>query len=189
MKALACMYLDVRVSGICNVPRRGGVILASNHQSFMDPVIIGTSLRRPLAYLARQSLYRNRFFGRMILALNAMPVPTAHFSPEALRRAVRLLRGGWPLVIFPEGTRTEDGKLLPLRRGISLLAARAGAPVTPVRISGAFESWPRHRLFPRPGKITIAFGPLLVYDSRTDTYDSFTKRLYQSLIGLGGGRR
>ena len=180
-------YFDLRVTGRRNVPRRGGVILASNHQSFLDPALIGTTLRRPCAFLARQNLYDNHVFGRIILGLNAMPVPRNHLSPEALRRAVGVLKRGWPLALFPEGTRTEDGQLQPLRRGLALLAVRAEVPVTPVRISGAYEAWPRQRRFPCRGKIGVAFGPLLVYDGRTDTYDSFTESVHCSISSLGGG--
>jgi 1-acyl-sn-glycerol-3-phosphate acyltransferase len=188
--ALLYRCYGLRVRGRHRLPRRGGVILASTHQSFMDPVILGVSARRPLAYLARESLFRSPAFSLVIHGLNAIPVSRDALSPEALRRAVRALRAGWPLVVFPEGTRTEDGSVGPLRRGIALLAARAGVPVTPVRIAGAFQTWPRHRKFPRRrGRIAVAFEPLLVYDRRTDTYDSFVKKISRALRGPDQGER
>jgi 1-acyl-sn-glycerol-3-phosphate acyltransferase len=177
----------LRAIGRNNVPRRGGAVIASNHQSFMDPWLLGVAARRPLAFLARQDLFASPLFGRVISNLSAIPVPRESLSPEALRRAVRALRGGWPLVVFPEGTRTHDGRIAPLRRGIGLLADRAGVPVVPARIAGAFAAWPRHRTLPRiRGRVTIAFGPVLVYDRRTDTYDSFTERLAHALAALPG---
>ena len=187
-RVLIEMTCDFRVRGARNVPRRGGVILASNHESYLDPILIGTALRRPTGFFARKSLYDNRFFGRLIWNLNAIPVSRDQLSPEALRRAVQALKGGWPLVVFPEGTRSADGRLKPLRRGLALLAARAAVPVVPIRVRGAYAVWPRHRHFPQPGRIRVAFGPPVVYDRRTDTYDSFTERMYRSLAGLGGGQ-
>ncbi len=180
---------DIKVSGGSVIPRRGGCVLASNHQSFMDPVVLGAAVKRPLAFLARESLFCHRLFGLVIRNLNAIPVATESLGPDALRRAVGVLTSGWPLVVFPEGTRTPDGSLRPLRRGVALLAVRAGVPVIPVRIFGAFSLWPRRRRFPRlGGRIAVAFGPLLVYDSQSDTYDSFVASISRALRRLGEGR-
>lgn len=177
--------MKVRVRGREHIPSRGGVIVASNHQSFLDPVLLGCASRRPFAFLARDSLFRSALFGGLIRSLNSYPVPRDSLSPEALRRAVAVLRKGWPLVVFPEGTRTRDGRMGPLRRGVSLLAVRAGVPVLPARIDGAFLVWPRQHRLPRSGKIRVAFGPLLLYDTRTDTYGGFTERIARSIAALG----
>ncbi len=184
---LCFAHYRMRVFGRRRIPRTGAFILASNHQSFFDPLVLGVSSRRPLAYFARRSLFSIPVFSRAIANLNAIPVPRGSFSPDALKRALAALRQGWPLVVFPEGTRTRDGRVRPLRRGIGLLAARSGAPVLPARIAGAFAVWPRHLKFPRiSGEIAVAFGPLLVYDSRTDTYDSFAARVSRAFADLAG---
>jgi 1-acyl-sn-glycerol-3-phosphate acyltransferase len=193
VRATALLYLEgfygLRVSGRRALPRRGGFVLASNHQSFLDPMVLGVASPRPLAFLARESLFQHPLFGLIIRKLNAIPVATDSLSPDALRRAVQVLKRGWPLVVFPEGTRSPDGRLHPLRRGVALLAVRAGVPVIPVRIFGAYAAWPRHRKFPRSrGRIAVAFGPLLVYDSQSDTYDSYVETISRALRRLGEGR-
>ena len=180
-------HYRMRVLGRGRIPRRGPFILASNHQSFFDPLVLGVASRRPLAYFARRSLFRIPLFSQVIANLNAIPVPRGSFSPDALKRALAALGQGWPLVVFPEGTRTPDGTVRPLRRGIGLLAARSGVPVLTARIAGAFAVWPRQRKFPRfSGEIAVAFGPLLVYDSRTDTYYSFAAKVSRAFVELSG---
>ncbi len=186
---LAIMYscFGLKVRGRPNFPRRGGVVVASNHASFVDPVAVGVAAPRPMAFLARHSLYRSPAFGKFIWRLNAYPLPRESTSTEALRRALKLLRGGWPLLVFPEGTRTPDGKLQPFRGGLALLASKGRVPVIPVAVRGSYECWPRSRRFPRPGKITVAFGPLILYDEKSDTYDSFTERVAGAVAALVQG--
>jgi 1-acyl-sn-glycerol-3-phosphate acyltransferase len=152
------LLFGYRVWGRGKVPGQGGALLVSNHQSFFDPVLVAVGLPRQVHYMARESLFRYSFFRWLIQSLNAFPLQREGVDLHALRETVHRLRQGELVLVFPEGTRTPDGDIWPLRRGVGLLARQAEVPVVPVVIDGAFEAWPRHRLWPRPGKIGVIFG-------------------------------
>ncbi|MGF1632892.1 MAG: lysophospholipid acyltransferase family protein [Phycisphaerae bacterium] len=140
------------------VPRHGGVMLASNHQSFLDPILVAVHLRRPTAFLARDGLFKNPFFGRLITDLNAFPVNQERGDLGAMRQAISVLQAGWTLNVFPEGSRTEDGRMQPIKPGAALVIKKACVPVVPIAIRGSYEAWPRHRKLPRPGNIFVLYG-------------------------------
>ena len=140
------------------VPRTGAVILAANHASVMDPPLIGCAITRPLNYLARESLFRFPVVGAYLRALNAVPVDRDGGGAAGLRAILdRLLKGGG-IVLFPEGTRTSDGRLQPARSGIGLTVIKSTAPVVPVRVFGTFAAWGRNRRCPRPHRIAVKYG-------------------------------
>lgn len=145
-----------------NVPKQEvkqrGLLIAANHQSFLDPVLIGGPLVRPVHFLARTSLFEVPGFRTLLPALNAHPVHRGRVDPEALRTTLRLLRNGETLLIFPEGTRTRDGRLGHFKPGAGSIAIRCGVPVLPVCIEGAFECWPRSQKLPRPRRVAVMFG-------------------------------
>ena len=147
----------VRVFGQLNVPRRGGVLIVSNHQSYFDPELLALGIERSVSFMARRTLFRNPAFGRLIAALNAFPVTLGGLDIAAMREAVRRLRNGECLVVFPEGTRTPDGEIAPLRPGILAIIERANVPIVPAVIEGAFEAWPRGST-PRTGEISVLYG-------------------------------
>jgi 1-acyl-sn-glycerol-3-phosphate acyltransferase len=115
------------------------------------------ALDRPVHYLARSSLFRPPLFGRLIGALGAHPLRRGRIDGSALRSCMQVLRGGEPLLLFPEGTRTRDGSLGRMRPGAASLAARCGVPIIPVCIEGAFQAWPRSRALPHPAPVAVAF--------------------------------
>jgi 1-acyl-sn-glycerol-3-phosphate acyltransferase len=147
----------IRVFGQLNVPRRGGVLIVSNHQSYLDPILLSLGVERSASFMARRTLFRNPVFGRLISAVNAFPVTRGGLDIAAMREAVRRLRNGDCLVVFPEGTRTPDGKIAPLRWGILAIVERANAPIVPAVIEGAFEVWPRGST-PTTGEISVLYG-------------------------------
>lgn len=173
-KALCHLILtlafDLKAYGTHNVPRRGGVLLVTNHQSYLDPAILGVPLRRMVSFLARSELFHNRYFGAMIRTLNAFPVQQGRGDTAAIREMIRRLREGQILNIFPEGSRSEDGELAPIERGAALVVRRAGTSVSvvPVAIDGAFQAWPRHRKYPRRHPIRVMYGPPLDIADRSD---------------------
>jgi len=154
----------LEVKGARNLPRKGGVLLASNHQSFLDVLLLGAASPRQVRYLARRTLWDSRLLGAWMTAVGAIPVNRERRGKEELRGVLETVRGGAVLGLFPEGTRTRDGSVGELRGGIGFLARRAGSPVVPVLIEGAFEAWPRGRRLPGPGRVRITFGRPVQYD-------------------------
>jgi 1-acyl-sn-glycerol-3-phosphate acyltransferase len=126
-----------RTEGAARVPATGPVLLASNHISGWDPLLVGLGCRRESHFLAKEELFRNPFLGGLIRAYNAIPVRRGASDRTALRRAVEVLRSGGVMLMFPEGTRSRDGRLREGRPGAAWVATTAGAPVVPVWITGS----------------------------------------------------
>ena len=147
----------IRFEGVDHVPREGPVVITPNHTSFMDPILVTIPIRRALHYMALEPFFRIRGLGALMRWARAFPIQEGEPDSPAVRRALRILREGEPLVIFPEGGRSPDGRLQAFRPGAFRLALVTGAPVVPVTIAGAFESWPAKRRLPRPGRITITY--------------------------------
>jgi 1-acyl-sn-glycerol-3-phosphate acyltransferase len=150
-----------RVFGQHNVPREGGVLLVSNHQSFFDPILATMALPRECNYMARDTLFRNYWFKKLISSLNAFPVKRGTADIGAIKETLRRLKSGGLVNVFPEGTRTQDGSVRPMQSGVVLIARRAGVPIVPCMILGAYEIWPRHATFPKPGPVIVAYGKAL----------------------------
>jgi 1-acyl-sn-glycerol-3-phosphate acyltransferase len=153
-----------RAVGVERVPAAGPVLLAANHVSFLDPPAIGAPVGRPLHYLAKAELFGVPLVGGLIRRLNAHPVAREGADAAALRLALSLLRDGHALLVFPEGTRGAEGVLRPGRAGVGMLAALAGAPVVPVFVEGTGRALPRGAAFPRPARITVAYGAPLYFE-------------------------
>lgn len=160
--------LGVRVFGRENVPKTGPALLLSNHQSFLDPVLCGMGLPRELDYVARNSLFRNRYFARYISSLNAFPIQRDQADLAAVRTIIQRLRSGRAILLFPEATRTSDGRIRPIKGGFDLIVRKANAPAVPVVIDGAFEAWPRTQPLPSLGRITVSYGkPVTPHQAKT----------------------
>ena len=150
--------LNIRVLGRGHVPRTGPVLLLCNHQSYLDPILCGLGLPRELDYVARESLFRNRLFGRYISSLNAFPIQRGQADIGAIKTILRRLHDGRAVVLFPEATRTVDGRIRPIKSGFALIARRAQVPTVPVVVDGAYEAWPRHCAWPSLARIYVMFG-------------------------------
>ena len=157
-QVLYSAFFNVRVFGRENVPLEGPVLLVSNHQSYLDPVLCGVGLARELDYIARDSLFQNPLFAWYIRSLNAFPIHRARADITALRTIVERLQRGRAVVLFPEATRTRNGRIKPIKGGFELIARRAGATTVPVVIDGAFEVWPRHQGITSMGPIRVMYG-------------------------------
>lgn len=165
-RAIAVLWLPVfhryRSRDIKHVPTAGAVILAPNHTSYLDPVVITYPLRhRRLYYLAWHQLFANRYFAALIRRLGAIPLDTDRRADRAaFEAALALLRDGEAVCLFPEGIRGWDGQLYSLQSGVARLAVASGAPIIPVAVSGTLEAWPRWRRLPRAFvPITVRFLP------------------------------
>jgi 1-acyl-sn-glycerol-3-phosphate acyltransferase len=151
-------YFRWRVFDPENVPLEGGVILASNHASFLDPPLVGAGLRRDINYLARESLFRFPGVGALLRSWNTVPVDRDGGGARGLKAILDRLLAGGAIILFPEGTRTKDGQLQPARSGIGLTVIKSTAPVVPVRVFGTYEAYGRHIKFPRPRRIMVKYG-------------------------------
>lgn len=144
------------------------VIVACNHASNLDPIVVGSFFPRRLRYFAKEELFRSWFLGTSIRALGAVPVSRADNASAAgaLKGFMKLYREGSDVLIFPEGGRSPDGRLQPLEAGVALIAAHERAPILPAFIKGSFDAMPPGLPFVRPSKITVTFGrPLRFSDA------------------------
>jgi 1-acyl-sn-glycerol-3-phosphate acyltransferase len=168
------------------VPSNGPVLVLSNHQSNFDPVLVGLACDRRLNYLARDTLFGFAPFRWLINSLDAIPIDREGVGLSGLKETLRRLKRGEMVLIFPEGTRTHDGELGPLKPGFCAIARRGEAPLLPVAIDGAFDAWPRWRLFPRYSMFRIVFGPPLAPEqllamSDAEIIEEIRRRMAQCL--------
>lgn len=158
-RILTTLLFDLKVYGMHHVPSRGGVLVVSNHQSYLDPVLVAVQLRRPMSYLGKSELFRNRFLAWLIRSLNAFPVRQGAGDVGAVKEMIHRLKAGHLLNLYPEGSRTEDGELLPIQAGVALVLRRADVPIVPCVIDGSYDAWPRGEELPRPHPIRVLYGP------------------------------
>ncbi len=182
--AIARVMFRVRYIGLENIPSDGGGILAPNHSSFLDPLIVACRVPRPMVFIAHQMFFDREPLGTWMRQAGGFPVATGGDSTASIREVVRALRNGRLLGMFPEGTRSWDGRLLPPMPGVGLLVSATDVPVIPVHVDGAYRAWPRHRRFPLPRRITIRFGtPVALADLRAKaTTDRAHRRDHQQAI-------
>ncbi|MDP6545588.1 MAG: lysophospholipid acyltransferase family protein [Phycisphaerae bacterium] len=185
LRVMMPIVWKTRVYGRHNEPAEGGVVYISNHQSFLDPMLIGFGLVRPLNYMARSTLFDNPSLGRLIASLNTFPVKRDTADSGALKEAMRRIKRGGQVLIFAEGTRTQDGKIAPFLPGVALLARRAAKWIVPVVIDGAFEAWPRTQSVPGWGRIAVSFGePLTQECARTFKAAPLVEHVRQIMIQM-----
>ena len=158
----------------------GGVLLVANHTSYLDPPIVGVSYGKKTAFLARKTLFKKGFFAWLYPKLNAIPVDQGGADMGSLKRIIKELKSGNPVLIFPEGQRSESGEMLKGEAGVGLVIAKSKAPVLPVRIFGAYEAFPRGSKFPKLfTRITINVGDMIKFGE--DELKTKTREGYQSL--------
>ena len=184
-RALFAAYFRWRVFGAENVPLKGGVILAANHGSFLDPPLIGCGVNRTICFLARESLFHFPGMGALLRSWSVVPVDRDGGGARGLKMILNRLLAGGGIVLFPEGTRTKDGNLQPARSGIGLTVIKSTAPVVPVRVFGTFEAYGRNHKFPRPHRVLLKYGQPLNFAAlraEAETCDkSRLKEIYQQV--------
>lgn len=165
------LYLGFKVVGRENVPRNGPFIFVSNHVSYFDPILLGTSVYRSLNYMARENLFKRSCFGWIMRQLHAFPVKRHGGDLGAIKKSLEILAKGNPLVIFPEGTRSKDKRLKYGKPGVGFLVSKANVPVIPAYVAGSFDALPR-------GPNTLKRRPVAVYIGAPVFFDSsyFQKR-------------
>lgn len=151
------LFFRLEAKGSENIPLKGGFILAANHVSYLDPPVLAAACPRVLSFLAKEELFKNRLFGHFLTSLNVFPLKSQASDIRSLRWAIKVLKEGKPITIFPEGRRTYDGKLDKPQRGVGLLAAKADVPIIPAFIDGSIRALPRGSNMIRLHKIKVYF--------------------------------
>ncbi len=180
--------LDVR--GQEHVPRDGACLVASNHVSFLDPLVVGVACPRRLTFMARSTLFAHPLLAAWLRGVGAISLRRGEADPSAVRTAIQLLRQGKPMALFPEGGRQVSGVLGAAKRGVGLLALLAQVPIVPVYVQGTFQVLPpsAHRL--HRAKIRVAFGPPIPYTTSSLPSTDLSKRqIYGQEEGDTSSRR
>lgn len=168
----------------------GPVILASNHESYLDPPLVGSASKRAIYFLARKTLQDGAFFGWLLPKLNVIPVDQEGNDRSALKALIRILRAGEGTLVFPEGERTLDGRLRPALPGLGFVIAKTLAPVVPMRIFGAREAWPRGSARVRFRPITVVIGEPIYFTAADlepagkDLYLRLSQRVMDAIAAL-----
>ena len=161
------IYNRLEVQGFDKIPRGMQVIVAANHASYVDPPLVGGVFPGRLRILAKESLFRVPMLGFFIRALGAIPVKRedGQKSGAVMKNLLTLLSDGKSVLLFPEGTRSPDGRLKPLEAGVAYLSVKTGVPVLPVYVAGSFKAWPKGKKFPRPSKLSLRAAPPIYPDT------------------------
>ena len=183
------------VEGVDRIPDKGSFLLIANHQSYLDPVLIQAVVPRPMYTMAKSTEFSNPLIGGLLKRLKSFPVRRFEIDPQAVRIVLRHLEAGRGVGIYIEGERTWDGRLKPPRFGTIRLVLKAGVPVVPCGISGAYDIWPRWHRRLRRGVVRIRFGEPLAFpalddrDAREAALPEARERLMSALARLSGAGR
>jgi len=181
------LFYNFHIEGIENIPQDRPLVMASNHRSYADPVILTMPMKRPVTYMAKEELFKNKLFGWFIRKLGAFPVKRGAGDMQVIDDSIAILNSGRNLVIFPEGTRSKDGKVGKGKTGVALIAAKSGADVLPCGI--IFEG---EKLKFR-GKLTLRFGKVIpaeeiaVEDASPKALKGVKKRIMEAITELVEG--
>lgn len=189
-RILARLFFGFRILHRERMIQYGPVILAMNHQSYLDPPLAGNTSDRPIYFLAKKSLLKAPVLGPILPKLNVIPVELEGTDRSALKALVRILRSGNAVLVFPEGSRSPDGNLQPALPGLGLVIAKTRAPVVPMRIFGAFDAWPIGGKLRLRRPITIVVGEP-IYFSEADlerggreAYSNLSRRVMDAIAAL-----
>ncbi len=172
--------------GISNLPKRGGVVVVSNHGSHLDPPILGHALGRPVAFMAKAELFRVPILSLIISACGAYPVNRGAGDREALKNASSKLIEGWATGVFLDGTRQENGRVNDPKAGAALLSARTNCPILPVAIVNSHRAFPKGSFLPRFVSIHLRVGELIQPPKtrKRDDLKSTTKEIQISINSM-----
>ncbi|MBD5139720.1 MAG: 1-acyl-sn-glycerol-3-phosphate acyltransferase [Ruminococcus sp.] len=181
------LFYNFHIEGVENIPQDRALVMASNHRSYADPVILTMPMKKPVTYMAKEELFKNRLFGWFITKLGAFPVKRGSGDMQIIEDSVAILNSGRHLVIFPEGTRSKDGKVGKGKTGVALIAAKSGADVLPCGI--VFEGEKLHFR----SKLTLRFGKVIpaekiaVEDASPKALKEVKKRIMGAITELVEG--
>ena len=162
------LYFRGRIYGAENVPPEGPVVIVSNHASDFDPPILSSSMRRPVAFMAKEELFKVPILKQAITLYGAYPVKRESADRSAIRSAIKSLENGWATGVFLQGTRTPDGRITDPKLGAALIAAKAKAPLLPVSLWGTHAISSKGSAMPRPVPVTVRIGKLIEVPTSSD---------------------
>lgn len=181
------LFYNFHIEGIENIPQDRPLVMASNHRSYADPVILTMPMKRPVTYMAKEELFKNKLFGWFIKKLGAFPVKRGAGDMQVIDDSIAILNSGRNLVIFPEGTRSKDGKVGKGKTGVALIAAKSGADVLPCGIIFEGEKLKfRSKLTLRFGKV-IPADEIAVEDASPKALKGVKKRIMEAITELVEG--
>jgi len=181
------LVYNFKIEGIENIPQDRPLVMASNHRSYADPVILTIPMKRPVTYMAKEELFKNKLFGWFITKLGAFPVRRGAGDMQVIEDSIGILNSGRNLVIFPEGTRSKDGKVGKGKTGVALIAAKSGADVIPCGIIFEGEKLKfRSKLTLRFGKV-IPAEEIAVEDASPKSLKGVKKRIMSAITELVEG--
>ncbi|HHT9126493.1 MAG TPA: lysophospholipid acyltransferase family protein [Candidatus Brocadiia bacterium] len=158
------LFHGIKFYGAENVPENGPVLLVANHVSFYDPIVVGIGQKRWVRFMTLEGYFHVPVLSTIIRLCGAFPVNQSKVDKRTFSEAIKTLKKGDVLGIFPEGGRSPDGQVHDAKPGIALIAVRAHALIVPVTITGAFEAWPRTRMFPLPKRICVHYHKPMTLD-------------------------
>lgn len=176
VRGYAKIAFRLTVAGLEHLPAEGAVIVASNHVTGWDPPLLGIVLPRPIHYMAKEELFRNKLFGAVLRALGAFPVKRGATDITSVKQALKLLRDGRVFGIFVEGTRSRSGELLEAKGGAAMFAVKTRAPVVPCHIAAGPKGWRR--------RIDIRLGPALEPDDSWRDYDHGAQQIIAAIAAV-----
>lgn len=182
-KFLSFLFFPVQVQGRENVPRQGAFLLACNHVSYLDPMVMGIVTGRRLNFMAKEELLRKPILGFILKELWSFPVKRNTADKKALRESLDRLKRGLPILMFPEGTRHGSPGEKKIEAGIGFLALKANVPVVPVYIDGSQKVLPLGAKFPRRNKVYVRYGPPMIFPPDAD-YESVAQAVMSGIWKL-----
>lgn len=183
------LAFGLRFEGREHEPRRAPFIVAANHASILDPPIVGMGLRHQSAYMAKQELFSVPILGPWLRSIGSFPVRRGTPDRRAIRQSLQILEQGGVLVIFPEGTRSPDGRLREPEAGAAMIALRTGLPVMPAAVINSHRILPKGAKWPAFRRVTVRFGPPMPVpkvEGRLDhaTMDEWGQRIIREIERL-----
>ena len=157
-RAFCKLWFRLRVEGLERIPKQGGILLAANHTSFLDILVVGASVPRHVTFVARDTLAEKAWLAFVLRGCEAILVRRGTSDRAAIRSMSETLASGGIVAIYPEGTRSRSGDPGTFKGGAVMAARLARVPILPVGIRGAYQAWPRGRVIPWPKKVGIRFG-------------------------------
>ena len=183
------------VRGVKNIPDEGGVLIASNHASFLDPPAVGGGYRkRPIHFMARNTLWNSPIGSWWMDSVGCIPVSRGTGDMRALKTTIKMLKEGKVVSMFPEGTRTEDGELQEAKGGIGFIIEKSGCVVVPTYIEGSYKAYPKGSSLIKPSKVIINYGKPISQEefqalgTGRKAYDAHAALIMQRIADLKAGK-